>query len=190
MEVSQSKEAGGAPCLRNMRQRVASMTTKQKWSQVWSQVRQEWSKLQAQWPVLVGWTLLYNQRFRLKLGRCRYSTRTIEIAQWLLAEQPLEQVLHTLRHEAAHVLAGKGAAHGIRWQEWARKLGVEPRARCSKISYEQTPAGRRPAPWQIRCGRCGFTRPRLQRLKKNAIYMHIGCGGKFTLETIKRRGNA
>ena len=117
--------------------------------------------------------LEWSTRMRRVLGRAYMDSRIIRLSAWLAPEQALD----TLRHELAHIAVGKGrhAPHGPRWQDWAVKLGVEPRATARKppANAESLPTRRRYS--GLECNNCGirFARARVIR----GLY-HKDCGAR------------
>jgi len=106
-------------------------------------VRAEYDRLCGLYPELRQWPLRINSRLKRALGRCACKKRwnvedrqyhripetcRIELAPWLLDAE--EQCLDTLRHEAAHALAGPENSHNYVWKAWAVKLGATPEATC------------------------------------------------------------
>lgn len=62
-------------------------------------------------------------------GRTNYTSRTISVDFRLLSNRvPEREIVDIIRHEIAHVLAGRRAAsHGKRWHRIAEKIGVSPK---------------------------------------------------------------
>lgn len=77
---------------------------------------------------LSHWKVSLNNRLTRALGRCCYSTCTIELQDRYVKENEAPQVLDTIRHEVAHALAGHKAGHGYEWKMWAIKVGANPEA--------------------------------------------------------------
>jgi predicted SprT family Zn-dependent metalloprotease len=115
--------------------------------------------------------LEWSTRMRRTLGRAYPGEHLIRLSAWLDATQAHD----TLRHELAHIAAGvqRGAPHGRRWQEWAVRLGVEPRAtaRAGPSNAPQRADNRRF--WGLECTGCGVRFARMRVLK--GLY-HRDCG--------------
>jgi predicted SprT family Zn-dependent metalloprotease len=118
-------------------------------------------------PPLLEWST----RMRRILGRAFPAEHRIRLSAWLDAAQAYD----TLRHELAHIAAGvqRGTPHGRRWQEWAVRLGVEPRAtaRAGPSNAPQRTDNRRF--WGLECWGCGVRFARMRVLK--GLY-HRDCG--------------
>ncbi len=117
--------------------------------------------------------LEWSTRMRRMLGRAYMESRIIRLSAWLAHEQ----ALNTLRHELAHIAVGRGrhAPHGPKWQEWAVRLGVEPRATARKPPANAKPLPSRRRYSGLECGNCGvrFARARVIR----GLY-HKECGSR------------
>jgi hypothetical protein len=115
--------------------------------------------------------LEWSTRMLRILGRAYPTEHVIRLSAWLDATQAHD----TLRHELAHIAAGvqRGAPHGLRWQEWAVLLGVEPRAtaRAGPSNAPQLVHNRRF--WGLECAGCGARFARMRVLK--GLY-HRDCG--------------
>ncbi len=61
-----------------------------------------------------------------RFGRVRYRDKLLTLSRPLVRLNPEEQVMDTVLHEAAHVLAPRGAGHGWQWKEIARRIGARP----------------------------------------------------------------
>lgn len=131
-------------------------------------VRDEWRTIRAAYGEhLAGCSLKINGRFHGKLGACRYRGGvpfSVEVAKRLTTDPALEeQALETLRHEAAHALAGYEAGHGPEWQRWARRLGARPtaRTRMSDLTTDErealVSAAVRTAKWTVDCNGCDWS---------------------------------
>lgn len=94
-----------------------------------------WIELKEEYPALAAWTFLINKNKR-RFGVCRYKKMTVEISEFLLDD--LEKAKETLRHEAAHALAGYSAAHGPVWKKKALELGCSPTA-CGSSTAQAPP---------------------------------------------------
>lgn len=96
-----------------------------------------------------------------------------------------EMVRDTLVHEYAHLLAvdrhgAKAANHGVFWQQAMRDLGAEP------VTRHTYPVVRNTARQQVwyRCKKCGYRFSRNRQLPRNRSYVHRGCGGNITLDSV------
>lgn len=127
-------------------------------------LRQEWRRLRSEHPALQPVSFNVNGRLRRKLGHCRFrfgKPYEIEVARSLTLDPRLqEQALETLRHEAAHALAGYEAGHGPEWKRWASRLGARPTAACRSgdLTTDEQRALRettaRQAKWTVGCREC------------------------------------
>ena len=117
--------------------------------------------------------LEWSTRMRRMLGRAYMDSRIIRLSSWLAHEQALD----TLRHELAHIAVGKGRhpPHGPKWQEWAVRLGVEPRATARKppANAQALPSRRRYS--GLECNNCGFRFVRARVIR--GLY-HRDCGAR------------
>lgn len=119
------------------------------------------------------WNFSWSQR-KVTLGRCIYTTKTIELSMPLTLVNDEAEMRDTILHEIAHALAGGAAGHGPEWRYVARRLGATPRATTSVAAtvpsrYEATcPVGhiaysqRRPSPKRLGTS-CGVCSPRFNR---------------------------
>lgn len=125
-------------------------------------IRAEWIRLQEKYPQLCDVALKENNRATQVLGQYRawknrltgvVSRREIWIASWLWKWNGTEhpELLDTLRHEAAHALAGADAGHGYHWQHYARELGARPDRKCNlqKVGLQNHTT------YKAVCPRCG-----------------------------------
>jgi hypothetical protein len=120
-----------------------------------NEVKIEWMRLQEKYPELRAWTLKEDRRTTRRLGRCRWEPSghyedsptgpkfvrewipgTITISTWLWKWNSTNhpQLIDTLRHEAAHALAGPRAGHGPVWKAMASTLGADPKS-CVTLSH-------------------------------------------------------
>jgi predicted SprT family Zn-dependent metalloprotease len=115
--------------------------------------------------------LEWSTRMRRLLGRAYPTEHLIRLSAWLDDTQAHD----TLRHELAHIAAGvqRGAPHGKRWQDWAVRLGVEPRAtaRAAPSNAPEHTDNRRF--WGLECAACGLRFARMRIV--NGLY-HRDCG--------------
>lgn len=91
----------------------------------------------------------------------------LQLAAWLLDTASEEEILETILHEIAHLLAGPRAGHGPKWKVIARSIGCTAE-RCHSLD---TP----PEKWEGRCAHrdCAFSyvykRHRLIRRTRRGI---------------------
>lgn len=93
-----------------------------------------------QWPDLGSWRLVINGRMRSYFGRRYAGPRAIHIAAWHVAHEDRTDVVDTLRHEAAHVLAGKNAGHGWHGGRGRSVSGLSQSAAGSQKAWAKSPA--------------------------------------------------
>jgi predicted SprT family Zn-dependent metalloprotease len=65
-------------------------------------------------------------RAKRRAGQTRYSDKTITISRYHIESNSDEEVMDTVLHEVAHVLAPSGSHHGPEWQATARAVGARP----------------------------------------------------------------
>ncbi len=116
------------------------------------------------YPVSAGRAFLHEYRICL--------SRTL-----LITEQ---RIRDTVLHEYAHLVVfdkygHKALPHGPEWREVMRKFDLQPKA---THDYDCARTGR-PKPYLCKCQSCGYELARTRPLKRNRIYNHIGCGGRF-----------
>jgi predicted SprT family Zn-dependent metalloprotease len=99
-------------------------------------LRSHWRALQNEHPELRAYRLELGRGVKV-FGTCSYKDRVIKVSKHHLRESPDELVLNTLRHEAAHALAGPGAGHGWKWKREAVRLGAKP-VRCHSETLKVT----------------------------------------------------
>lgn len=85
--------------------------------------------------ILGGWSVGLNRR-KSSLGLCDYRKRTIYLSKYWIETVSDEEILDTVLHELAHVLAGPRAKHGPEWKKWARELGAQPTAYYKSKRHE------------------------------------------------------
>ena len=117
--------------------------------------------------------LEWSKRMRRVLGRAYVHQHLIRLSVWLDEGQAED----TLRHEVAHIAAGekRQAPHGERWQAWARRLGVEPRATARAAPTNAPARSSKRRYWGLECAGCGL---RLARTRVLAGLYHRTCGSK------------
>ena len=114
---------------------------------------------------LTGWRFVVNPRLSSLFGRCQFSTRRVEVAEWLLASGDWPEIEDTLRHEVAHALChelGEDDGHGPNWKSWARLCGARPERCGPHDTWEvHAPAARRPSRpvrvFEVACPSCATT---------------------------------
>jgi hypothetical protein len=91
-------------------------------------VLDEWDRLRGLYPQLLGWALQEDHRAYARHGITWCGRRTIGLSTWVweLNGSDNPHSLDTLRHEAAHAIAGYEAGHGPVWRRWAVRLGAQP----------------------------------------------------------------
>ena len=156
----------------------------------------EWRTLRSAHAELIGVSIRISKRMTRTLGTCRFKRVVggpsvcfeVVISHSLLS-CGIDQVKDTLRHEAAHALAGIAAGHGPLWKTWCRVLGAKPNV-CGTLSVAQQEARAEVTKprYTIRCSRCGIedTRHRVTRQKRwqydtNTLRHGGSCGGVLTL---------
>lgn len=106
--------------------------------------------------------LEWSGRMRRLLGKAYVDRNLIRLSIWLDDGQAHE----TLRHELAHIAAGRvRQPHGDKWKRWAERLGANPRATSHRApEFAPPPSGDRRAAG-LECPGCGlrFVRLRAQR---------------------------
>lgn len=82
-------------------------------------------------PCLSQYRLRFSKT-KTVLGSCHYQKKQISISLPILAANPIDIQIDTLKHEVAHALAfAQGErGHGKLWQAWAIKLGAMPKSRA------------------------------------------------------------
>ena len=116
--------------------------------------------------------LEWSGRMRRLLGKAYLDRNLIRLSLWLDDEQARE----TLRHELAHIGAGRvRQPHGDKWKRWAERLGANPRATSHRAPELAPPpsADRRAA--GLQCPGCGL---RIVRLRAQRNLYCRACGAK------------
>ena len=124
---------------------------------------------------LEDWTVVVNARMTSRFGLCKYHSKEIHLAAWLVDDAPWSEIEDTIRHEVAHAAVGSRHGHDETWKKAAHRLGARP-ARCGSgnVWDEHAPAARRPAKWLVICDAC---RVRFQRQRRpRGKLMHAQCG--------------
>lgn len=107
-------------------------------------------------------------------GRVNYPSRTLYLSRPMCELNSDARMEDTIRHEIAHILAGRGAKHGPVWKAMARKVGATPHA----THRADAPV---PAKWEATCLHCGreFKRHRLTRNVRWASSCPKCGGGRY-----------
>ena len=134
------------------------------------ELREWWSIALGEYPELRGWVLVLD-RAVVRAGECRWSTGEIGISRWVL-DAPEGEVLDTLLHEIAHVLAPHDHGHGPQWQTAAKRIGADPTPYYSEKMVACAP----PPPYQIICPKCGVIGTRHRQAMDLAGRRHRACG--------------
>ena len=66
-------------------------------------------------------------RARRILGQA-HGNGTVKLSTLFIGTPARRDLIDTIRHELAHLIAGLRAGHGARWRQIARNLGAQPRA--------------------------------------------------------------
>ena len=116
--------------------------------------------------------LEWSGRMRRLLGKAYLDRNLIRLSLWLDDEQAHE----TLRHELAHIAAGRvRQPHGDKWKRWAERLGANPRATSHRApEFAPPPSGDRRAAG-LECPGCGL---RIVRLRAQRNLYCRACGLK------------
>lgn len=83
-----------------------------------------------------GWRYGGELRAAHTLGRTYYRDKKIRLSKHLLEQAEEKDILDTILHEVAHVIAGPGAKHGPVWKAHATRLGATPRAATHDVHIE------------------------------------------------------
>ena len=94
---------------------------------------------------LDGWELVIG-RAKRALGTTKYKSKVIEISKYSL-NMGREKNLNTLRHEIAHVIAGRKNKHNKVWKRVAKNLGCDGK-RCSSIGMDVQHK------YELKCRKC------------------------------------
>lgn len=99
-----------------------------------------------------GWAVKVNGRLTRAFGVAKFGRNEIHISRQLAAINSRERTLDTIRHEVAHVIAGRSAGHGPEWKKACAITGATPRA-C--FSTQDTNIVEKKLGWAGFCGACG-----------------------------------
>ena len=109
-------------------------------------IRRVFAELQAAHPSTVGdYRLVVDTRPTRRLGQCRHHVREVGVSSFALKDPDIAE--NTVRHEAAHALAGPGHGHDATWKDACRITGARP-VRCAVVSEDFMPAQK----WSFDCG--------------------------------------
>lgn len=128
------------------------------------------------------------RNYRTTAGRAHFEQRLITLSQVVLKSP--EQVVSTLKHEYAHLLAfarfgRKGTGHGPAWRQAMLDLGEQPKVTHSYAVIRNT--SRQVV--LVQCTKCGETFTRKRALPKRRKYMHVRCGGLIRTLGAERVGS-
>lgn len=119
-----------------------------------------------------GWRFEWSNR-KAALGDCNYVDQVIRLSKPLTLVNDEAQMLDTILHEIAHVLAGRAAGHGPKWRAAARKLGARP------VAAAANSVGVPPA-WRLTCpSGCGFEIKRHKKTKLQGSCPKCSHRGKY-----------
>jgi hypothetical protein len=117
------------------------------------------------------WSVVIDRRSRRTRGWCEHRAvgGTIGLSAFMLAHADDDEVFHTVTHEGAHAMCGRGESHGPRWQRAHRSLGGNGERYASAMP--QAPKGK----WRADCPNCGTVawRWRLRADMRRAVHK---CG--------------
>ena len=83
-----------------------------------------------------GWVLVWNQSVDT-LGETHWSNKTIYLSERYARANSDHEVRDTVLHEIAHVLAGPRAGHGKKWQEIAKRIGANGKAKFTPTKFQE-----------------------------------------------------
>jgi len=123
------------------------------------------------------------KNLRVTAGMAYYTKGMIALSRVLLTDEA--RLRRTLVHEYAHLLAvarhgRKAAGHGAAWRQAMLELGAEPEV---THKYEAKRNARRQQV-TYRCKGCGASIVRARRLPRRRKWVHAGCGGAVSLESV------
>lgn len=113
--------------------------------------------IQSEYPELKDTKFIFNKRLKKVLGQAKMSvvhadmrvesikSSVIEIAEPYLYTRHINNLLDTVSHECAHVIANirhlDNCGHDRRWQNLAVELGASPQP-CTSVPLEEQPKGK------------------------------------------------
>ena len=119
---------------------------------------------------ITGWSFKFDNAKR-RCGSTQHGKKTITLSRPYVLLNSEEEVLETILHEIAHVIAGPGAGHGPQWRKAARAVGARP-DRCAG------PEVNLPKPkWRLVCANSHVIGHRHRRSKSMTDSYTCRCGG-------------
>lgn len=112
---------------------------------------------------LLDWNFRFD-RAKLRLGLCRYNTKTISLSAELTLLNDEKVIENTILHELAHALVGPNHGHNHVWQNMARSIGCSAERCAGDVNV---PEGK----YSAKCGNCGKVSFRNRKLNKK-----VACG--------------
>jgi len=89
-----------------------------------------------------NWKFKFNTRFTSTLGRCVYTTKTIELGGVFVMNNTEDRVRRTILHEIAHALCPNDG-HNWKWKRTCIAIGGDGQTRCSDSEVVVPEARRR-----------------------------------------------
>jgi predicted SprT family Zn-dependent metalloprotease len=116
------------------------------------------------------------RNYSVTAGRAYMKDNLICLSRPLL-DSP-SKVRETVLHELAHIYVyrkhgTKARPHGREWRQAMQRLGLSPNV---YHNYACERKSRQPK-FFLECKACGASFGRIRPLKRNRIYLHVGCGG-------------
>lgn len=157
---------------------------------------------EAQWAIVLGrLPMVESRRMVHTLGTAVFKLTDgdwvpvrIKLAVLVLERVPVDDARDVIRHEFAHVVAGKNAGHGPSWKHYAVALGARPEACTSKpavvavankLRRERSPLTK----YTFECARCGEALGSLIKRRRPTRWMssrsHRGCGGQLVIADVE-----
>jgi len=118
-----------------------------------------------------SWACVMNSRLSRAIGKCDYRKRQIQLQPAYVLVNDEAEVLDTIRHEIAHVLA-PGDGHGTHWTSMCRVVG------CSSSRYAAATMVRPTPKWQLAYNDTAGPVPRVERLQ-NFSHCRKNMSGKL-----------
>ena len=119
---------------------------------------------------ITGWSFKFDNAKR-RCGSTQYGKKTITLSRPYVLLNSEKEVLETILHEIAHVIAGPEAGHGPQWRKAARSVGAKP-VRCAG------PEVNLPKPkWRLVCANSHVIGHRHRRSKSMTDSYRCRCGG-------------
>lgn len=143
--------------------------------------RQIWAKNQAEGLLedyksrgIIGkkWTFAWN-RCKTIYGYCSYTTKQIYLSKPYVEAATEEDILDTIKHEIAHIIAGPKAGHGPKWKRVCLRVGAMPKRTVDVIKSI-------PAKYTGVCPKCKavFRAHRKWQNMNRRICQKAGCDAK------------